>query len=202
MQENNLIEVCRKGFGQPPRKFSSWERLTYLKPGKPLWLRRSTGDGLAILFEQREKLLVEGEIVWAYIVQANQLLFEPGTENCPGVVVYSVADADRADPQNLREVAQSLYSLKGTTPEDPELRSFAAHLTDEMTRMYGLVVPPSVSPNLRCRVSCTFFFRKHLPYRRLCCGFFPAVAGIEEPHYVLPLPAKYWPAELVRWWSR
>lgn len=197
----NAIDECIENFGPAPRRQSWWDRLTYLRVPRPRWLPANSSDGLSTLFQNLHTLFTEGTVVWGHIIQANSLLFAPGADDCPGELVYSLADTRRVDPEDLGQVAHQLYTLKGTEPEDPELAPIANYLTDEMIRVFGLSVPRTISPNLPCRISTTFFARKHLPQRRLCTSLLPIVVHPREPYVAMPLPSRYWPQPLVDWWS-
>lgn len=197
----NPIHECIENFGLAPRRLSLWDRLTYFRIPRPRWLPANSSDGLSTLFQNLHTLFTEGTVVWGHIIQANALLFQPGLDDCPGELVYSLADARRVDPDDLGQVAHQLYSLKGSAPEDPELAPIATYLTDEMIRVFGLPVPKTISPNLPCRISTTFFVRKHLPLRRLCTPLLPIVVNPSEPYVAMPLPARFWPQPLIDWWS-
>lgn len=198
----NPIHECIENFGPAPRRQSRWDRLTYFRVPKPLWLRQRPSDGLNTLFENLPALFTAGTVVWGHIIQANSLLFQPGADDCPGELVYSLTDAQRVDPDYLGQVAHQLFSLKGTEPADPDLAPIAEYLTNEMIRVFGLAVPKTISANLPCRISTTFFVRKHLPLRRLCTPLLPIVVNPVEPYVAMPLPARYWPQSLIDWWSR
>jgi hypothetical protein len=159
-----------------------------------------SSDQLTTLFRHANTLFTEGTVVWGQVIQANELMFEGGNDNCPGEVVYSLKDPQRADPEYLEHVALELYSLKGTEPNNPELAQIAEYLTDETIRVYGLPVPSVVSPLYQCQISTTFFVRKHLPGRRLLASLLPIIVNPRKPHVALPLPERYWPPELLDWW--
>lgn len=192
------LDECRTNFGPPGRAFSFWERLSYLRIKCPSWC--SDTDDLTIFFRHKDRLLENGEVVWGHIVQANSLLFSPGKDNCPGEMVYVPNPKAVVDPQELATVASRLFDLKGTEPGDPGLASIANYITDERIRVYGLRVPSAVSPRLTCAVSTVFFARHHLPQRQLCSPLMPIIISVEKPRVVMPLPARYWPEELVQWW--
>lgn len=195
-----LLETCRRNFGEAPREFSLWERTTYLKVPRPAWLGPFSRDDLKLLIRNARNLYRDGVIVWGHVVQANELMFEDGNDNCPGEVVYSLDDSDRVPPMLLGEVASRIFQLKNTQPSDARLRHIADHLTNELTRVFGLSVPSSLSPFFRCRLSTTLFVRQHLPNRRLCAPYFPLIVNPVEPHVVLPLPERYWPESLRDFW--
>ena len=160
-----------------------------------------SSDELTTLFQNLPALFTKGIVVWGHIIQANRLMFEPGIFNCPGELVYSLADPSRVRPERLQQVATRLQELKGSDTQDPELAPIADYLTDEQIRVFGLRVPKKISPQLSCRISTTFFVRKHLPQKRICQMLMPIVVNPESPHVAMPLPARYWPEPLVEWWS-
>lgn len=197
----NPIHECIENFGPAPRRLSLWDRLTYFRIARPSWLRRNPSDRLKSLFDNFYMLFTKGTVVWGHIIQANRLLFQPGVSDCPGELVYSLADAERVNPDRLRHVAKQLFDLKGTVPQDSELAPIAEYLTNERIRVFGLPVPKTLSPNLRCHISTTFFVRKHLPQRRLCNPVLPIIVNSIEPYFAMPLPARYWPQQFIERWS-
>lgn len=197
----DVLQQCKNNFGEPPRLLSFWQSLTYFRVSKPGWLKSDPEDGLNTHYRNLNKLYSNGIVTWGHIVQANSMIFEEGDFNCPAEVVYSLEDADQVEPEYLRQVAISLYQLKGTTPDDPDLQPFADHLANEQIRVYGLPVPTSISPTIRCRISVTMLVRKHLPQKRLCTTLIPIIASRREPYIVTTLPERYWPPELIEWWS-
>lgn len=194
------LRRCRENFDAAPRAFSLWDRMGYLRLPQPLWLRLDPTEPLKTLCQHQRTLLAEGTVVWGYIVQANYRLSQVGNDHCPGELVYSLDEDSDVDHVYLGHVAESLGSLKGTTPADPELLRIAEYLTDETIRVFGLAVPASISLVPRCQISTTLFVRKHLPNRRLCAPLLPVVVSPRQPYVVLPLPARYWPEELLAWW--
>jgi hypothetical protein len=199
---SDALHACIDNFRPAPRHQSLWDRLTYFRIPRPRWLRENPSDRLTTLFQNLHTLFAEGTVVWGHIVQANTLLFQDGVHDCPGELVYSLADAERVDPEQLREVAYELYSLKGTEPQDSDRASIAEYLTNERIRVFGLPVPKTISPQLPCRISTTFFVRKHLPLRRLCKQVLPIVVNPQEPYVAMPFPARYWPQSFIDSWSK
>lgn len=197
----DLIRGFIENFGTAPRQLSLWDRLTYFRVPKPQWLRNKTDDKLAVLFRHMAELFTEGTVVWGHVIQANALMFDHGEFDCPGEVVYSLADSKKAVPKILEPIAHQIFALKGTEPNNPELAPIAEYLTDEMIRVLGLPVPSVICPKMRCLISTTFFVRKHLPERRLCSPVLPLIVNPFEPHVAMPLPGKYWPAEFIEWWT-
>ncbi len=195
------IGDCNRRFGHAPRALSFWDRWTYLRLDRPAWLWKYPRDKMHTLFRHAGTVLREGQIVWGCVIQANYLIWKDGDINTGGEVVYSLAHPSRVPPAELQRVAAELANLKGTVPQRPDLAEIANYLTDELIRVFGLEVPRSISPTLPCRIPTTMFFRKHLPQRRLCKPMLPVLVNPREPYVVVPLPARYWPPELIGWWA-
>lgn len=198
---NDAISDCSRNFGEPPRQFSLWDRMTYLRMPTPSWTWFDTSDNLTTLFQRRYDLLASGVVTWGAIIQANALMWSPGSDNCPGEIVYSSNCDPRVDPEFLGQVAGRLGELKGTAPSHPDLAGIANYLTDEWTRVFGLPVPLEVSDGVPCSISTTFFYRHHLPDRLLTCPLLPMVASLDNPRVVLPLPGRFWPPWFAHWWQ-
>jgi hypothetical protein len=199
---SDLIGACIENFGTPPRDLSSRDLQAYLHFPKPLWLLLNPSDPLTTIFRYAQTVFTEGVVVWGHIVQVNTIMFEDGNHDCPGEVVYSLTDSSPAVPEILERVAEKLYSLKGAEPEDPELAEMAQHVTDEMSRVFGLEVSRRISPDIRCQLSVVLFVRKHLPSRRVCSSWVPLIVLPREPFVAIPLPERYWPGELIEHWSQ
>ncbi|MBL8889841.1 MAG: hypothetical protein JNL67_07660 [Planctomycetaceae bacterium] len=197
----HLLETARRNFGPPgTRKFSWLDKMFYLHIPTPSWC--DSNDDLFAVFQNQQQLLENGVVVWAHIIQANCLLFEPGKANCPASVVFSPDTTLNLKPSGLGKVAQALFRLKGTAPSQADLKEFADNLTDETTRTFGLKVPSSISPRVDLYEASTFVTRKHLPTRILSLPFFPLLVAPKPPYYNIPLPSKYWPSQLVDSWHQ
>jgi hypothetical protein len=194
------LQTCREEFGIPPREFGWWERHTYLHVPTPPWAVQNKSDKLTELFKNIPTVFSEGVVVWGQIIQANQLLFSPGADNCPGEVVFSASKRVDSEVELLRDVAISMADLKGTQPENPQAAAVAEYLTDEMIRVFGLKAPDLIGSGIKYRISTTFFVRKHLPNGYLSNGLLPLVVLPREPCYAMPLPSRYWAPALIRDW--
>lgn len=159
---------------------------------RPPWVAR---DKLQFLFDNEEALLRSGRVVWAALVQAEPKLSLPAATHggAPGELLYD--PLGRAAPPDLANVAKAVLALKGQKPADPALASFGAHLDDEKARVFGLAVPPALSPH-PLKVSSTYFDRRQLPGGRLSGALFPVVISDTHPGAVLLLPLPLWPDAL------
>ncbi len=196
------LSQCATNFGMSPRDISLWDRLTYWRVVRPDWLYQRPDDELETLFLNLNQLRRNGKVVWGHFIQANSLLYAPGSSNCPAEVVFSLDDSNPIHPEELHEVARTLGSLKHTTPYDPDLASIADYLTSEWTRVYGKPVPRSISPQHPCQISTIYIVRKHLPVqgRFLQKPILPIVVNPTTPHVALALPSRYWPVAFTEWW--
>lgn len=194
------INICRSLFGAPgERTFSLIERLFYLQVNKPIWCDKS--DELFALFENKKKVIHYGNIVWGNIVQANTLLFEQGSSDCPASVIFSPDPNVDLSFEQLSSAASDMFELKNTTPDDERLRKIADTLTNEMERTFGVNVPKEFCPEFQLYEASTFISRKHLPNRILSKGVLPLLVSPRKPFWCLPLPSKYWPQSLIEYWQ-
>ncbi|MDB5389447.1 MAG: hypothetical protein JWM11_5093 [Planctomycetaceae bacterium] len=89
-----IIEECARNFGEAPRRFSLWDRLTYLRVPRPVWARQNPDHQLNSLFANVTELFEHGVVVWGQFIQANRMLFEPGKWDCPADILFSLKSLD------------------------------------------------------------------------------------------------------------
>jgi len=193
------IEVVRELLGPVPRKFSR-EIEAYHAIVKPTWLTKS--DPLAAAYKRQKRVRRDGMVVWGVFIQANQLNFKPGPVDVGGSVIYSLDPYYDDNPGDLQNLAAELYLLKGTDQADPETATFARMLTLENSRGMGLIVPKRFTGGRRVLHSSMIFPRKHLPSGFITQNILPVWVDPTGHHGLLPVPAAYWPASLLAYWSR
>jgi hypothetical protein len=190
------------GFGYPLDLQEALERCgardrASLEIVAPPWARE---DALARFFAAVPGVLRTGRVVWGALIQANTLLQTPAAHGgAPGEVVYD--PTGRAPAAALDDVAQALLSMRGEKFEDPAMAGVADYLESETTRVFGLDVPPAISP-YPLKISTTYFDRGYLPGSVLAHRSFPVVISPVLPGIVLFLPAVVWPAVLLQAWRQ
>lgn len=180
------------------RAFANLDKadLAYLQVMPPSWMKDD------VLYEQLNQLATlykTGKVVWAYIVQANVMLFSADdVYSCPAEIVYD--PTGRTPVTYLAEIARELYALKHTTPDsnEPEIVEYAKHITDESTRMVGFDIPSSITP-LPLKSTTMFIWRLHLPNGVLHKPAFPILIS-DKTEAVTVLPAKFWDQNYYHEW--
>ena len=82
-----------------------------IKLPRPSWLAKQ--DALSRLYDDKQTLFNDGEIYYAQIVQANELLFNPSSKiDAPANVIFSSNPIVNKFPYLLKTVAEKLYSYK------------------------------------------------------------------------------------------
>jgi hypothetical protein len=200
----DLIERCRKKFGDPPRDLSKAE-LSYLRLNLGTWryfkwwLNR---DKLCSIIRDQDELQDHGRVVWSYLVQANSLLFSAENNlTCPGNVVYSPDTFFDGRLDALQEIARSIGELKGTLPRNKVARQFAEAVTDEMKRTLRMQIPEEFCDGRKVYFTTLFFQPNHFPDGFIARGFMPLLISPKRTDATMVLPAKYWPKDLLRLWT-
>lgn len=161
----------------------------------PLWLDR---DPMRRTFFKHTDIWNGGKVAWGHIVQANNLLFEPGADDCPAGVLY---DTTGTLPYTaLQRPSSQLFGLRQGSARNEDEQAFADHLNDEMSRSAGKAVPRSIT-ELPVLFSVVLIHRKHLPDGKLSRAFFPVVLNEKFPGAIMVLPSRWWPAWLRELWT-
>lgn len=182
-----------------PRTFDrDLRRYNALQP--PAWVTPRGEPELSSIYALQETLFASGQVVWAAIVQANSLLYEPGSDDCPAMAIYSLDPWYDARPAALHALAGGLFDVKGTRPSDAADRAFADSITDEMRRDMRLPVPKHRCDGRDVYATAVMVHRKHLPDGVLAGRVFPLLhcAGRAA---TLIVPSRYWSDRLLFAWG-
>lgn len=193
-----LIAETREKFAAVARPFGFFQR-QYLKVKPPSWCKEGK-DALWINYRDRDELLTSGKVVWAAVVQANQLMFRPGHHDCPGTVIYSTHDTFGDQLTPVADLAPNLFSLKGEHDDDPECQVYGDMLADEMDRAMATPVPKIITGGVPILSTSVVFHRKHLPVPFLCTGFFPMLVHPQKKSCMV-LPARFWSDGIIEIWK-
>lgn len=123
-----VIRHCRQNLGSPPRQFPPEERRSFrLRPSFQVRFRMLLGrDKLRLILDDQDLLRDGGRVVWGFLVQANNVLFDPANRLVlPANVIYSPDQSFDGRVSVLEGIAHKLFELKGTSPRDKELRRLA-----------------------------------------------------------------------------
>jgi hypothetical protein len=145
-------------------------------------------------------LLDRGQVVWAAVAQVNQGMLARGTDDLPGVTVYSTELHFDEHPQDLADIARAAYLLKNTEPDDPELRAVAERMTDEYDFTVRRPLPPRLTDQRLVYIAATLFHRSRLPGGFLAARLLPMVIGPEFTEANMVLPLLCWPNNLRATW--
>jgi hypothetical protein len=129
-----VLEAVREALGPRPRVMDN-DTVVTLTPTTPPWLPAT--DRLAGTYRELDRLLLEGDVVWGALVQANNLLFRPGPNDHPALALYAADRSFDDRPETLQAIARRPFRLKNTTPEDAAERRLADMVTNEMERGLG-----------------------------------------------------------------
>lgn len=195
----DLIDDTREKFDAASRPFGFFQR-RYVKAKPPSWCRKGK-DALWINYRDQEELLEKGKVVWAAVVQANQMMFRPGRHDCPGTVIYSMQNAFGDELIPIAELAPELFALKGEHDDDPECQIFGDMLADEMDRAMATPVPQAITGGLPVLSTSVVFHRKHLPVPFLSTGFFPMLVHRRKKSCMV-LPSRFWSIGLINIWKQ
>jgi hypothetical protein len=192
-----IIQQTRSAIGPAPRKFSWWTRVKLWTP-RQVWVRPD--GGLFAVYCFRRRFLEEGEIVWAALVQANNMLFKPGRGDFPALVVYAVDQSLDNTPEWLLALAHWMFRLKNTTPEGLDEQAVAAMVSDEFNHDAGAPLPPTCTHGREIVCSTIMIFRNHLPGGVLRGGCFPIFIHRKTTAAMI-VPCQFWPESFFRRWK-
>ena len=169
-------------------------RAAYVAPAWPDWFK---DDALDRWRGQVPGLLERGRVVWAAVIQTNTGLFDGSVTGAPLDVLYD--PRGQVSPQNLWEMAQRLFKIKGQRAADPSLQQYAEHLKNGTTRRFNWSPPPEWLP-YPLTATTTYIDTGWLPGDRLVFSVIPILVSDDCPGSVVVAPWEIWPAEdYVRW---
>ena len=191
-----ILAHTRDVAGPAPRKIKHLGGLVW---PMPQWLAADANDPLHAIYDDQEKLLSRGHIVWGCVVQANRLLFERGPDDSPAAIIYSTDPYFDARPDELVEIADELFLVKGEEAE-PDLMDFSRILEEETTRAMRLAVPKRLAGGREVTYTSIVVRRIDLPDGYLVDAMFPLLVLPEETARALIVPWEWWSLAMVAMW--
>lgn len=193
-----MIQEISKNLGEIPRNFGIWKTLR-LQIFPPLGVKKFRPE-LQIIYDNQRKLLKEGKVVWAVVVQANVSLFEKGKKDHPANVVYSL-EANTEDLPKLAEVANKVGYLKNRdfllNEKEETLSDLVA---DEMKSAFDVELPASFASGLESFLTTIMIHRQHLPEKYLTRNYFPLLVH-PETNASMIVPSEFWTEKLLADWK-
>lgn len=152
---------------------------------------------------ERKALLLQGYIVWAYVVEAPPELYEKGQEDRWISVVYSSDQTLDGRLSVLEQAASRLVTPAEEAGENLDLKTFSP-FDSEQEPLEGFqpqTLPiPDLSGDRQIFYSQLRASRKMLPRKRLAMPWFPIFAPPETTAGCRLISSTYWPWELKVLW--
>lgn len=164
----------------------------------PSWL--PADDALRRIYDDQWRLRRDGRVVWGHIVQANALLFEPGSGCHPAAAIWSPDPWYDGNLPELAAIAGGMYETKGESTGDPALQRFADLLADEMERQMRLPLPAALTGGRKVFYTTIMVHREHLPEPVLKVPFFPLLACPTGTDATAILPSRWWSPQALQLW--
>ena len=170
---------------------------------KPLWIRLHKNAGLSVVCRDKDKVFQSGEVYYAYLVQANEMLFQKGSNlNLPANVLYSTHPIAEQYPELLMDIGSEIFSYKGKPENEvPEpLREMVKIITDELDRSsvdFSISMPDPDDPekiikDIDVHFCSVIVFYKDIPNGFIQGSHLPIIAAPNISPAVLILPKEYW----------
>lgn len=189
--EEELYQMRKKYRSKP---------LVDIKLNRPVWLNAK--DPMFDIYYEKSTLLQQGKIVYAKIVQANNILFKrfPSLD-CPAQIIYSTDSFFDKNPEILYDVARRVYSYKGKALDlvPDEWKEVARVITDEYDRTSFSFTLNIDGHSYEIFMISTMVYRKLLPKSKLCGNILPILIA-PNCKQVLILPRKYWSKKFKKEW--
>ena len=110
-----------------------------------------------------EQDMTGSPLVFLYVVQANEALFEEGEGNtAPAVLLYTTDPAHCRDAPWLQDLGQRISALSSAGTSDPKANELSARLAAEESS-FDLPVPDSLTGGVAARIKTKYVSTDELP---------------------------------------
>ncbi|CAM2005986.1 hypothetical protein [Acanthopleuribacter pedis] len=184
-----------------PRRFPFFQRLNnYLEP--PAWLKLRPQDPLHGIYQFQKELYRAGELVWGFVLQGHEDLFEPERDNHAALLLHGGVGAS-VGIHTLAECAKRLGRWLDQTGPGSDHGALRRVLLDPHGRVFSRPVPNLTNagepgPPVYC--SSLLVHREHLPIGWLPFAWLPLLVLPHQPYIAAVLPYWYWPQPFQERW--
>ncbi len=203
--ENQVTENTFRGHLEAMRANYKANVITSKTLPKPLWLRLHKNDELHVIYRDKDTVFQQGQVYYAYLVQANEMLFDKSSKtDLPANVLYSTHPVTEKYPELLMSIGSEIFSYKGKPESEvpEELREMVRIITAETDRSnvdFSISFPDPDDPekmieNVDVHFCSVIVFRKDIPNHVLTGEFYPVLAAPHLTPAVIILPKEYWTA--------
>ena len=194
MDLRSELDIMRENYHRKP--------IRHKRLPRPLWL--TDDDDLSALYTEKDILFSRGEVYYACIVQANDLLFSASDrDDHPAAFLFTSDKNAVCDLELLESTASLLMKYKNIKEENiPEtLREITAAITDELDRSVFRFNAEYNGRRARLIFVPAMIFREDIPSVVLRKRFLPILAVPEYCRSILVLPKKYWSKGFTAFWN-
>jgi hypothetical protein len=184
----DLFAATVASLGPAPRRLAAPARTC------PAWLHAN--QFLDRAEEARAHLLREGDVVPAWVVMANTLLFGAGTSSHPALVVY--APRGGVGVEALQNVTAALTDALRGAVVDSALAEVVGEMKKESASIHR-PVPRSIAEGRELMLATVLVHRADLPRPYLASHLLPLVVH-RRTQYVMVLPLSSWSPDLRAAW--
>ncbi len=161
-------------------------------PERPLWLRECGEDKLNQWYDRMPLLLEKGRIVLGHIVQANELLFRRGKQDCPFQAIYTMDAYYYDDLEAWQALALRIYDWKQKEKVPAYAERISSALKNEIERVFAWKIPEEETEKRPVYFTTLMGIREHLPGKKLKDGIVPLLVFQEgEQADAMYLPKWY-----------
>jgi hypothetical protein len=134
-----------------------------------------------------EKDVTTSPLCLVFVVQANEVLFEPGEgEMAPAVVLFTRDERYCRDVAWLTDLGERIYALKSSGTNDPKANELGAYLAAEESE-FDLPVPVSLTGGVAARVKTTYLSTDRMPNKHIGSDrMFPALVFEDGDIAIIP----------------
>lgn len=141
----------------------------------------------------KKPLYIQGQVTYAGLVQANDLLFRLSPHRAlPAAVIFSHDEYYKKNPKELNEIGMTLFSYKNKTNAPEGIKKIVHAITDEHQSLHNVPLPTYISQGRQVYYTTIIVYRCHLPHGKIIEPIFPIVADMKKPKETYIVPMEFW----------